>query len=90
MTFDEGRWREWKSPEGGGFVMRVGMIFACEVSFREDTWAAMLNGQYMGGYGCSEHARARLDWEVWNRMRLAEKGLARIVERESAWRTGWQ
>ena len=61
-----------------GSVTRIGPVFQRDVTYADgDGWTCALNGEAMGGYPTLAGAKARIDWEVWNRLRQsrADDGL---------------
>lgn len=84
---------EWRDHDGRGgqkaSTVLVGSIFQGEVYFeRSDKggfWYASLNGQKLAGYPTMERAKARVDFEIWNRIRLAVSPYKRVLARRASW-----
>jgi hypothetical protein len=51
-------------------------------------WRVSLNGQDMGVYGGLEFAKARAQWEIWNRWRQAIPAYEAIMARQDEWKHG--
>ena len=92
----EGIWREWAAETGRqerGSSLWVGGVFHGEVSYHAEIagkahWRPTLNGQALGGYPTMEAAKARVDWEIWNRVRLMKPGYVALLARRSEWENG--
>jgi hypothetical protein len=73
----QGRWEHWS--EGKGWTLRIGPLFKGEISYtyRRDRYgySCSLNGADLGFFPKLEDARQRVEWEVWNQLRLSADGL---------------
>lgn len=89
----EGEWRDHDGPEGHkASTLIVGPIFQGEVYFQTDDkggfWRATLNGEKLAGYPTMERAKARVDWEVWNRLRRSVGSYKLVLARRASWENG--
>jgi hypothetical protein len=93
MSQSDGHWADKRDGDRvRGSTIRIGPVFAGEVSYAAFSngwgWKAALNGQDMGGYPTIEQAKARIDWEVWNRLRQTEDGYKVLMGRREDWKGG--
>ena len=76
----QGRWESWS--EGKGWI---GPLFKGEISYtyRRDRYgyACRLNGSDLGFFPKVEDARQRVEWEVWNQLRVSAEGIKVFFER---------
>jgi len=95
MSADEGQWRDYRSSQTGqvvGSSIRVGPVFQGEVYHQTKDgwsgWRATLNGEDMAGYPTLAGGKARIDWEIWNRLRQARRGYEALMARKAEWEDG--
>ncbi len=93
MSQGDGHWTDRRDGDRvQGSNMRIGPVFAGEVTYAAFgtgwAWKASLNGQAMGGYPTIEQAKARIDWEIWNRLRQTEEGYKLLLDRHEQWKRG--
>lgn len=50
-------------------------------------YEARLNGEQLGVYHELAHAKARIDWEIWNRVRQTMPGYKMLLARRETWNT---
>ena len=93
MSLSDGNWNDHR--DGGllkGSSLHVGPVFMGEVAYVSGgngaAWRCSLNGQDMGRYPTMAGAKARIDWEVWNRLRQVREGYAVLMARKSEWEDG--
>lgn len=88
----DGKWTNWRQADDLGATLHVGPVFSGEVSYSRDEgpkfWRCTLNGQSMGGYPTMAGAKARIDWEIWNRVRQMREGYAVLLTRKAEWEDG--
>jgi hypothetical protein len=91
---DDGQWREYSDASGTviGATLHLGPVFQGEVSWGEYAkgmyWRAHLNGQVMGGYPTMAAAKERIEWEVWNRIRIMIPSYRRVMARRELRKIG--
>ncbi len=69
--------------------MRIGPVFYGEATYAGgDGWKCSLDGEAMGAYSTLAGAKARIDWEVWNRLRQTQEGYKVLMARKSDWQDG--
>ena len=90
---NEGTWDEWNSNDARGATLRLGPVFSASVAYPTPAsgslyWAVSLNGEALGGYGAEDCARARAEWEIWNRVRLMRPGYMALLARREFWKSG--
>lgn len=73
-----------------GSAIHVGPVFSGEVTYKSGRggWRCTLNGQDMGGYPTMAGAKARIDWEIWNRLRQVRAGYEVLLARKADWEDG--
>jgi hypothetical protein len=95
MSYGEGRWLDYRSSRTGeveGSTIRLGPVFQGEV-YRQykdgwSGWRASLNGEDMAGHPTFAGAKARIDWEIWNRLRQTREGYEVLLARKAEWEDG--
>ena len=88
---DQGHWNDYQNKEGRivSSTIHFGPVFRCEVShswcaeMNASAWRCLLNGEALGHYPRIEQAKARIDWEVWNRVRQMVPGYKLLLERRA-------
>lgn len=95
MSYGEGKWLDYRSSRTGeveGSTIRLGPVFQGEVYHQyKDGWSgwrAALNGEDMAGYPTLAGAKARIDWEMWNRLRQVREGYEALLARKAEWEDG--
>lgn len=90
MSVEDGKWNDWRGSDTMGSTIRVGPIFSANIvhacvngCYR---WQCSLDGGDMGCYPTLGGAKARLDWEMWNRVRLARPGFKILLSRREEWK----
>jgi hypothetical protein len=84
---------EWRQPHGHDGIWEVafGPAFSATLT-REGgypvRWRVTVNGQNFGTYQRVEDAKARADWEVWNRVRQMVPGYRVLLARREQWERG--
>lgn len=79
----EGEWRKlWDSDT---WELRLDPVFRAYVSPVDGKWKPTLNGIELSLYPRLERAQARIDWEIWNRLRMIREGYRRVLERRPIW-----
>lgn len=86
---------EWYQPVDGmrdTWEMKCPPLFAATVRYGwfgdMSGYEASLNGEALGAYHELEHAKARVDWEIWNRMRQTVPGYKVLLARRETWQYG--
>ena len=86
----DGNWRDYR--EGGvpvgnvrGAILDLPPVFRGEVYFEKGSWWAVLNGQRLMGQPNIEHAKACVDWNIWNQLRLIQGGYNCLMARRETW-----
>jgi hypothetical protein len=95
MSDGHGRWSDYRSSRTGevqGSSVVLGPVFRGEV-YRQTKdgwsgWRATLNGEDMAGYPTMAAAKARIDWEMWNRLRQMRESFEVLIARKSEWEDG--
>lgn len=93
---DQGRWDDYQDTERRvvGSTIHVGPVFHGEVfltwcaEMNASTWRCVLNGEALSSYPTIERAKARIDWEVWNRVRQMAPAYKCLLERRAVWDSG--
>jgi hypothetical protein len=94
MSADAGKWVDWtnRAREITGSSLNLAPVFFGEVAHKERDgevyWWAMLNGQIKGGFPSLAQAKARVDWEIWNSVRLIVPGYKNLLSRRADWING--
>lgn len=94
IGFGQGQWIDERDTQQRltASTLSVGPVFYGEISpgMKDDhgCWRAILNGEYMGGYSTMGGAKARIDWEVWNRVRQMREGYKVLLDRREHWKDG--
>jgi hypothetical protein len=94
-------WQDWYAENDPdrvicGSLLKVDPVFSGEVSLEPPdgqgvrSWRARLNGQKLSAYRNMAHAKGRVDWEIWNRLRQIREPYKRVLERRGTWETAWQ
>ena len=75
-----------------GSSLNLPPVFYGEVVHKERDgamyWWATLNGQDKGGFRTIVDAKARVDWEIWNSVRLMIPGYKNLLSRRADWING--
>ena len=93
---DQGRWDDYLNTDRRvvGSTIHVGPVFHGEVfqtwcaGMNANAWRCVLNGEALSSYPTIQRAKARIDWEVWNRVRQMTPGYKRLLERRPGWQDG--
>ena len=94
MPADAGKWVDWtdRAREIRGSSLNLPPVFFGEVAHKEHDgevwWWATLNGQSKGGHRTIAQAKARVDWETWNSVRLMIPGYKKLLSRRADWENG--
>lgn len=88
MSF-EGKWRDYgPGGEPHGSSIQVGQTWGGEVFYDKPDrdgkryWTAKLNTKPLGGFPNMAEAKSRVDWQIWNEMRLAQEGYKLVAARK--------
>lgn len=91
---EDGKWNDYRSHKGhiAGSSIQLGPLFQCEVYHIKEGnfsgWTCSVNGQRLSGYPTMAAAKARADWEMWNRIRQAKEGYGNLMARKLEWEDG--
>jgi hypothetical protein len=72
---NDGEWLPWKSHGRAGAKLRLGPAFLGEISYPHDfgfggLWKAWLNQEHLGFFRSEAEAKAHIEAEIANRLRL--------------------
>ncbi len=84
----DGEWHDWTTNGAHGARLSLPPIFEAEIVLEDGQWRAMVNGQRLSAYRTREEAKARCDWEVWNRVRCFRAGYLNLLARRASWENG--
>jgi len=87
----DGHWNDRRDDKDvRSSTMRIGPVFRGEATYSDGKgrWSCSLNGEAMGGYPALAGAKARIDWEIWNRLRQVRAGYDVLMARKSDWQDG--
>ena len=78
----QGKREHWS--EGRGWSLRIGPLFKGEIVYGYRRYhygyACTLNGADLGFFPRVEDARHRVEWEIWNQLRVSAEGLKLLFE----------
>ena len=91
---DDGQWRDYPDAGGAlkGSTLRIGPVFQGEVSWGE--WPKACTGERTStaklwrGYPTMAAAKERIEWEVWNRIRIMIPAYRRVMARRELRKIG--
>jgi hypothetical protein len=93
MLCGEGHWRndEWDDAGKGIWTLKCGPLYSVELVWGPAKgsgrygmfWQGDVNGTYVA-HCDAEEAKAKVDWLIWNEMRLSADAYKRIRERVKA------
>jgi hypothetical protein len=84
----DGVWRDYDGNDVRGSTISIGLTWRGEVYLDKPDrdgkryWEARLNTKPLVGFPTIEQAKSRVDWQIWNEMRLAEHGHAAVAARQ--------
>ena len=89
----DGEWEDWTDLDDRtravrGARLRLPPVFEGAVFLVEGSWRCSLNGEAMGNYPVIDAAKARIDWEVWNRLQHIRDAYRRLLDRRTSWEHG--
>lgn len=88
----EGEWYQQPDGRRDRWELKCPPLFAASVTYGwfgdMSGYEASLNGEALGAYHELAQAKARVDWEIWNRMRQTAPGYRVILERRPMWEDG--
>ncbi len=88
----EGEW--YQQPDGSRdrWEMKCPPLFGGTITYgwygEATGYEARLNGERLGAYHELAHAKARIDWEIWNRIRQTIPGYKVLLARRETWEYG--
>jgi hypothetical protein len=79
----EGEWQSWSHEGRSGSTLKLGTVFAAQVSYPHDPglgprWKAWLNNEALGLFRSEAEARLRVETEITRRVRAMQPALARF------------
>lgn len=88
----EGQWIEPYEMKGRLWQLKCGPVFSAQITYGwqadRSGYAPSLNGEQMGFYGDLDKAKARIEWEIWNRVRQMTPAYRAIMDRRVLWENG--
>jgi hypothetical protein len=83
-----GEWQDWTIGESHGSRLSLAPVFEAEIFRDGEYWRATLNGERLSAHPTIEDAKARCDWEIWNRVRQFKSGWLALLARRESWKNG--
>ena len=81
----EGQWTEPHEMRGKLWELKCGPVFSATITYgwygNGTGYEARLNGELMGLYRNLDGAKARIEWEIWNRIRQMTPAYRAIRDR---------
>ena len=88
----EGQWDEPYELRGKLWQLKCGPVFTADISHlwhgQQYCHRPTLNGEALGYYPKLDRAKARVEWEIWNRVRQMKPAYRAIMDRRASWEVG--